>query len=116
MALLEVRPTQLSRQRSDNLGVGKHLGKRDHATEVLCLETASELDSKPFADLVDDPGPVGGAFTAKHFFVKAPPEIPVEQGQFGIDRRRSSLPAGSNQRRQFLVQIFDMGSEIVHAE
>jgi hypothetical protein len=101
-----VAPAQLSHSVATIAAIGKSLGKLHHAAQVFGLKAAAEFTGQAFAEAVHQLGAVLGALAAQHFAGQTLADAPVKQGQFGVDRRCQTLPAGGDEVAQFVVQGF----------
>lgn len=90
--LPEVAPSQLSRQRGDNLGIGERLRKLDHPAKALFAEPSAELLLQPLGQRPHDLR----AILRPSLFEDLPPDTvtdpPVEDRQAGVDHPRGLLP------------------------
>jgi hypothetical protein len=87
----------LSTQCVDNCLVRENLGKTVALTQLLLTPAASVTHHQKFSQTFDDLRPVLGPSVLEHVTVDALTDLPVQQGQFGIDGHSSALTCGINQ-------------------
>jgi hypothetical protein len=99
----EVRPSQLSRQRSDNLFVWKCLCKLHHSPQILVREASTELTHQLSRQCSDNLLSVGSSFIPEDFPQDSIPDPPIERSKSNIDCC-CSLPASIFNQIPNLVQ------------
>jgi hypothetical protein len=108
-----VTPTQLSRQRRDNLGLREGRSKLHHAQQILDLKTTSKFLSQLATQAGHELAAILRTFTAQHLGGQALPQAPVQAGQLGVDSASLTLATADDESTQFGMQPFD--NFIVHS-
>ena len=102
--LLEVAPSQLSRQCSNNLRVREPLSELDHSRHIGPGPTRSELDGQLLRPCSNNHFPILCPFVFEDVFADAPASLPIECHEARIDRSRNLFAGGPDHLPQICQQ------------
>lgn len=111
---LDVRPGQFSPQRGENPLIRKSLRDAETMSELLSAPAAPVALGELARERVDDLLAVCRALTPEHLGVETAPDLPVQERQLGVHRRRDPLAGAVDQRLDVEQERVVGGRQRVH--